>query len=179
MNLVTPLLAALSALASAQQATPDQYPDVPYVPTPVEVVEQMLTLAGVHQGDVVYDLGCGDGRIVLMAAQNFGAKATGIDLDADLIRMAREKAKRAGLSEKVTFVQGDLFEADLRSASVVTLYLLPAINQKLKPKLLRDLRPGTRVVSFSFDMGDDWKPDKTADVNGRHVYLWTIPARKP
>jgi SAM-dependent methyltransferase len=172
--------AALSALFAglliAQQDAPSRYPDVPYVPTPAEVVEQMLKLADVHEGDVVYDLGCGDGRIVIMAATRFGARATGVDIDPALIRDARENAKKAGVSEKVKFVEGDLFATDLRSASVVTLYLLPGVNVKLIPKLLDELKPGSRVVSFRFDMGD-WKATKKGDVNGRPIYLWVIPEK--
>jgi cyclopropane fatty-acyl-phospholipid synthase-like methyltransferase len=166
-----------SALLCAQQGTPERHPDVPYVPTPIEVVEQMLRLADVHKGDVVYDLGCGEGRIVIMAAEKFNAIGTGVDIDPELIRDAREKAKKAGVSEQVKFIQGDLFETDIRPASVVTLYLLPSINEKLMPKLLSELKPGTRVVSFAFGIGD-WKPNKTMDVNGRHIFLWLVPEGK-
>ena len=165
----------LSTLVLAQ-STPERRPDVPYVPTPVEVVEAMLKLADVHKGDVVYDLGCGDGRIVIMAAEKFGATGTGVDIDREMVADARENAKRAGVNDKVHFVEGDLFATDIRPASVVTLYLFPTLNQKLRPKLMRDLKPGTRVVSFSFDMGD-WKPDKTGDVNGRSIFLWIIPGK--
>lgn len=175
---IRPVISSIlfSALVFAQQ-TPERHPDVPYVPTPVEVVEAMLKLADVHPGDVVYDLGCGDGRIVIMAAEKFGATGTGVDVDRERLADARENARKAGVSGKVAFLERDLFSADIRRASVVTLYLLPALNQKLRPKLLRDLKPGTRVVSFSFDMGD-WKPDQTGDVNGRHIYLWVIPEKR-
>ena len=167
-----------SVLLPGQQTAPFKYPDAPYVPTPVEVVEQMLRLAGVHKGDVVYDLGCGDGRIVIMAAEKFDATAVGVDINPELIRDARAKAERAGLSGRVRFVEGDLFETDIRPASVVTLYLLPGMTEKLKPKLLRDLKPGSRIVSFTFGIGD-WKPGKAMDVNGRHIYLWIVPEKHP
>ena len=169
--------ALFAACALCQQTAPEHYPDVPYVPTPPDVVEQMLRLATVHKGDVVYDLGCGDGRIVIMAAEKFGANATGVDIDPERIKEARENAQKAGVTDRVKFVQGDLFTAQIKPATVVTLYLLPSVNEKLKPRLLSELKPGTRVVSHSFDMGD-WKPDKTIEVNGRRVYLCTIPERQ-
>lgn len=157
-----------------QTATPTRQPDVIFVPTPPEVVEAMLKLAGVTKNDVVYDLGCGDGRIVIAAARDFGARGVGIDIDPQRIREATENAQKAGVTDRVKIVQGDLFEADLSEATVVTLYLLPSLNLKLLPKLKKELRPGARIVSHAFDMGD-WKPDKEQDVNGRHIYLWTIP----
>ena len=163
--------------AGSPQSAPERYPDVPYVPSPEEVVERMLKLAEVHDGDIVYDLGCGDGRIVIMAAQKFGATATGVDIDPERIKEARANAEKAGVTDKTKFVLGDLFEADIHPATVVTLYLLPSVNEKLKPKLLKDLKPGTRVVSHSFDMGD-WKPDKTENIDGRRIYLWIIPEEK-
>jgi len=147
--------------------------DVPYVPTPHEVVEEMLKLAGVKPGDVVYDLGCGDGRIVVMAAQKFGARGVGIDINPESIQEANENAAKAGVTDRVKFIQQNLFDADIREATVVTLYLLPSVNLKLRPKLLEQLKPGARVVSHSFDMGD-WKPDKEVDFNGRRLYLWII-----
>lgn len=173
------LFSALLAVAAAgaPQSAPARYPDVPFVPTPEDVVERMLQLANVHPGDVVYDLGCGDGRIVVMAAKKFGAKATGVDIDPERIQEAKANAEKAGVTGKTTFLLGDLYQADIHPATVVTLYLLPSVNEKLKPKLLKELRPGTRVVSHSFDMGD-WKPDKTEEVNGRRIYLWTIPEKK-
>lgn len=148
-------------------------PDVPYVPTPQEVVDEMLKLGGVKKGDVVYDLGCGDGRIVITAAKKFGARGTGVDIDPERIEEAKQNAREAGVTDRVRFLQQNLFDADIREATVVTLYLLPSVNLKLRPKLQHDLKPGTRVVSHSFDMGD-WKPDKEADVNGRKLYLWII-----
>jgi cyclopropane fatty-acyl-phospholipid synthase-like methyltransferase len=147
--------------------------DVPYVPTPHDVVEQMLKLAGVRKTDVVYDLGCGDGRIVVMAAQKFGARGVGIDIDPERIAEAKQNAEQAGVTDRVKFVQQNLFDADVREATVVTLYLLPSVNLRLRPKLQEQLKPGARIVSHSFDMGD-WKPDKEVEYNGRKLYLWII-----
>jgi SAM-dependent methyltransferase len=161
---------------SFAQDTQVRHPDVPYVPTPDEVVQSMLKLAGVHEGDVVYDLGCGDGRIVIAAAR-LGARGVGVDINPDRIREARLNAKQAGVEDKVKFVEGDLFTAEIKDATVVTLYLLPSVNLKLRPKLWKDLKPGTRVVSHAFDMGD-WKPEKTDEVDNRPVYFWTIKAEK-
>jgi cyclopropane fatty-acyl-phospholipid synthase-like methyltransferase len=152
--------------------------DVPYVPSPNEVVETMLKLAEVKASDTVIDLGCGDGRIVVMAAERFGAKGIGYDLNPERIKEANENAIRAKVQDKVKFMEKNLFDADIKAASVVTLYLLPGVNEKLKPRLLSDLKPGTRVVSHSFEMGEDWKPEKTIEVNGRRVHLWIIPAKK-
>jgi tRNA G37 N-methylase Trm5 len=154
-----------------------QVGDVPYVPTPPEVVEAMLKLAQVKKGDIVYDLGCGDGRIVVMAAQKFGARAVGVDINPVRIQEAEENAKKAGVTDRVRFIQGNLFEADIKEATVVTLYLLSDVNLKLRPRLLKELKPGSRIVSHSFDMGD-WKPDKQIEVDYRRVYLWTVPANK-
>jgi SAM-dependent methyltransferase len=170
--------------SAQQQATPapTQQPvkkDVPYVPTPQNVVDEMLTLANVTKNDVVYDLGCGDGRLVITAVKKFGAKrGFGVDIDPQRIAESNENAKSAGVTDRVSFAVQDLFQTDLKDATVVTLYLLPAVNLKLRPKLLSDLRPGTRVVSHSFDMGD-WKPDKTITVQpgGQTLHLWTIPAK--
>jgi SAM-dependent methyltransferase len=161
------------SLSSAQEQQPRR-PDVPYVPTPDEVVQSMLKLAGVHAGDVVYDLGCGDGRIVIAAAR-LGARGVGVDINPDRIREARQNAKQAGVEDKVNFVEADLFTAPIQEATVVTLYLLPSINLKLRPRLWAELKPGTRVVSHAFDMGD-WKPEKSDEVDNRPVYFWTIPA---
>ena len=148
--------------------------DVPYVPTPPEVVEAMLKLGDVQRGDILYDLGCGDGRIVVMAAQKFGiARGTGVDIDPERIREAQENAKQAGVTDKVRFVEGNLFDADFHDATVVTLYLLPDVNLKLRPKLIRELKIGSRIVSHQFDMGE-WEPDKRINVDWRSVYLWTI-----
>ena len=168
--------AAVALPACAQQATtePARSPDVPYVPTRQEVVEEMLRMAGVKPGDVVYDLGCGDGRIVVTAAQKFGARGVGVDIDPKRIAEANANAARAGVEKQVTFRVGDLFDADIREATVVTLYLLPDVNLRLKPKLMRDLKPGTRVVSHDFSMGDDWKPERTLRLGNDWIYFWTI-----
>jgi SAM-dependent methyltransferase len=165
----------VTALAAAQSSEP-KHLDVPYVPSPNEVVEGMLKLANVKSTDTVYDLGCGDGRIVIAAAKTYGAHAVGVDIDPDRIQEARENAKKAGVENLVKFEQNDLFKADIHGATVVTLYLLPGVNSRLRPKLLSDLKPGTRVVSHSFDM-EDWKPDREELVDGRHIYLWTIPKK--
>lgn len=148
--------------------------DVPYVPTNQETVEEMLKLAGVKPGDVVYDLGCGDGRIVITAAQKFGATGVGVDLNPQRIKEANANAEAAGVADKVKFVQGDLFDFDFSEANVVTMYLLPSVNLTLRPKLQKELKPGSRIVSHDFDMGD-WEAEKTVRV-GSHdtVYLWTI-----
>jgi ubiquinone/menaquinone biosynthesis C-methylase UbiE len=149
--------------------------EVPYVPTPEEVVEAMLKLADVKKTDTLYDLGCGDGRIVITGVKKFGAAhGVGIDIDPERIKEANENAKKAGIADRVKFIEKDLYEADIKDATVVTLYLLSSVNLKLRPKLLKDLKPGTRVVSHQFDMGD-WKPEKKVEIGYRSIYLWTIP----
>jgi ribosomal protein L11 methylase PrmA len=163
--------------AQAPARRPAQQPDVIYVPTPHEVVDDMLRLANVRKGDVLYDLGSGDGRIAIAAAKKFGIKAVGIDIDPDRIKEATENAKKAGVSNLVEFRNEDLFKADFKEATVVTLYLLPDLNVKLRPRLWEDLKAGTRIVSHQFDMGT-WKPEKRLESNGRTVYFWTIPAKK-
>ena len=160
-------------VAAAQTQAPARQPDVIFVPTPQEVVDAMLKLANVKAGDVIYDLGCGDGRIVITAAQRYGVRGIGIDIDPQRIKEATANAQKAGVSDKVKFMQADLFETNVSDANVVTLYLLPSLNLKLQPKLMRELKAGSRVVSHAFDMGD-WKPEQEQDVNGRHIYLWTI-----
>jgi SAM-dependent methyltransferase len=147
--------------------------EVPYVPTPPEVVDVMLDAAGVKKGDVLYDLGCGDGRIVIAAAKRFGVRGVGVDIDPQRIQEANENAKAAGVTDLVEFREQNLFDVDLRPATVVTLYLLSSVNLKLRPKLLREVRPGTRVVSHAFDMGD-WAPDQELAVGHRTVYLWRV-----
>jgi precorrin-6B methylase 2 len=164
----------LSPAALAQEGR--RTPDVIYVPTPQEVVEGMLKLARVTRNDVVYDLGCGDGRIVVTAARQFGARAVGIDIDPIRIREATENVRVAGMAERVRLIEGDLFEQDISEATVVTLYLLSRLNLKLRPKLLKELRPGTRIVSHAFDM-DDWKPQRMENVGSSTIYLWTVPKK--
>jgi len=159
----------------AQQAAPPRQPDVVFVPTPSEVVDAMLKLAKVTSNDVVYDLGSGDGRIPIAAARTYGAHAVGIDIDPERIREATANARASGVADKVTFRIQDLFTADISPATVVTLYLSPTVNARLAPKLLKDLKPGTRVVSHAFDLGS-WKPRQRVVVNERPIFLWTVAA---
>ena len=170
------LVFAVSAQAQAPAAAPPRSPDVIYVPTPPEVVEAMLKVADVKSTDILYDLGSGDGRIPIAAAQKYGARGIGIDIDPQRIREANENARQAGVTDKVRFLNEDLFQANISDATVVTLYLLDTLNEKLRPKLLRELKPGTRIVSHAFSMGD-WAPEQTLNVGGRTVYFWRIPAR--
>jgi SAM-dependent methyltransferase len=151
--------------------------NAPYVESPSPVVSAMLKLAKVTTSDVVYDLGCGDGRIVIAAASEYGAQGVGIDINPQRIEEARANARKADVEKLVKFEINDLFDADFHNATVVTLYLLPNLNLRLRPKLLKELKPGTRVVSHEFPMGD-WKPDKVETVEGSHLYLWTIPAQQ-
>jgi cyclopropane fatty-acyl-phospholipid synthase-like methyltransferase len=170
--LLAVMLAAVPAAAQPFKAT--KQPDVRYVPSPDSVVDAMLELAHVTAGDVVYDLGSGDGRIPIAAAKRYGAFGVGVEIDAKLNREAADNAKKAGVTDRVRFLTQDLFEADISQATVVTLFLLPRLNQELIPKLRRELRPGTRIVSHQFDMGDAWPPEQSQDVNGLTIYLWTI-----
>ena len=156
------------------QDRPIRAPDVFYVPTPPAVVDAMLRMANVSSSDVVYDLGCGDGRIPIAAAQKYGARGIGIDIDPARIAEAKENAKAAGVTDKVTFLEQDLFTSDFTNATVVTLYLLPSLNVKLMPKLKAELKPGTRIVSHAFDMGPDWPPERKEEVEGKTIYFWTI-----
>jgi SAM-dependent methyltransferase len=167
---VLSLAAAAVVFAQSEPRTPD----VPYVPTSQQLVVEMLKLANVTSADTVYDLGCGDGRIVITAAKEFGAHAVGVDINPERIQDAKENAREAGVGDKVKFVEGDLFTVNIRPATVVTLYLLPSVNLRLRPRLLSELKPGTRVVSHSFDMGD-WNPDKVVDAAGGRLYCWVIP----
>lgn len=173
---LTGLLYSHSALVAQQRGL--RAPDIHYEPSTPEITEAMLRLAGVKARDVVYDLGCGDGRVVIMAAQKLGARGVGIDIDPVRIQESIENATKAGVMRQVSFRNEDLFEANLAEASVVMLYLWPSVNLKLRPKLLSELKPGTRVVSHSHDMGD-WQPDKQIEVQGHRIYLWTIPANAP
>jgi SAM-dependent methyltransferase len=171
----SPTACAEERQVPAASAQTERRPDVIFVPTRELVIDAMLKAAKVGPNDVVYDLGCGDGRIVVAAAK-LGARAVGIDIDPQRIKEANENAARNGVTGKVDFRQGDLFEADIREATVVTLYLLPSLNVKLRPRLMEQLRPGTRIVSHDFDMGD-WAPEETISVDGKTVYVWTIPKR--
>jgi SAM-dependent methyltransferase len=168
--------AVLAALFASMAQTPPkmvQIPEIPFVATSNEVAAAMLRLAGVTARDVVYDLGCGDGRIVLMAAQEHHAHGVGIDINPDLIQRARIQADQVGLGTSVRFEVQDLFETDLHDATVVALYLIPSMNARLRPKLLKELKPGSRIVSHNWSMGD-WAPDKEEEVDGQKIYLWTI-----
>ena len=175
--LLPAVLSIFVAAAAAQNSRPKPRPDVPYVPTPDDVVQAMLKLAEVKSADTVYDLGCGDGRIVVAAAKDFGAHGVGVDINPERVLEARANAAKAGVQSLTKFEEGDLFDADIHSATVVALYLLPSVNLRLRRKLLAELKPGTRVVSHSFDMGD-WKPDKEEQLDGATIYLWTIPSKK-
>ena len=174
----TILLASLFLFLIANGARAQDFDSkkiVPFVPSPQEVVEKMIDLAGVKKGDVVYDLGSGDGRIVIAAAKK-GARAIGFEIDGDLLKGSQENIRAAGVQDSAEIRQQDILTVDLSPASVVTMYLLPDVNMKLRPNLLNQLKPGSRVVSHSFDMGD-WKPDKVERVDGRTIYLWIIPAK--
>jgi SAM-dependent methyltransferase len=185
-SLVTPALAlALSvAIAGAGGAQPqlkplEREPEVPYVPTHEMVVAEMLKVAKVGKNDVLYDLGSGDGRIPITAAKKWGTRGVGVDIDPARVTEARANAVKAGVADKVTFKQQDLFETDIKEATVVTLYLLPEVNLRLRPKLLADLKPGTRVVSHNYDMGD-WKPLQTLTVKvpeEHTIYYWVVPPK--
>lgn len=166
------LVLAVSAGAGVLAQTPGA--DVHYVPTPDAVVSAMLDVAQVTSADVVYDLGSGDGRIVVEAARKYGARAVGIELDPELNKKAMKNAEKAGVAGKVSFVRADFFKTDLSEATVVTLFLSPNINARLQPKLRRELKPGARIVSHRFPMPPDWKPERELAVKGTRVFLWTI-----
>ena len=194
LTLVAALLLSVGSTMAQQPLKPlEKKPEVPYEPTHEKVVAEMLKVAKVGKNDILYDLGSGDGRIVITAAKQFGTRGVGVDIDPARIREARENAVKAGVADKVRFLQEDLFETDIREATVVTLYLLPEINRRLRPKLLSDLKPGTRVVSHNHDMGD-WAPLETlkvrvpqeqtifnmlsARVPQEHtIYYWVVPPR--
>ncbi len=165
------------AFAFAQEPQQLNQKNAPFVPTLPEIVDEMLRLANVGKNDVVYDLGCGDGRLVIAAVKKFGAKrGVGVDIDPQRIKESNENAQAAGVRDRVKFIEQDLFKTDIKEATVVTLYLLPEVNLRLRPKLLAELEPGTRVVSNSFDMGD-WKYEKMTYLGQQPIYFWTIPAR--
>jgi SAM-dependent methyltransferase len=173
LALASLLLASCSELNPFSDA-PARNPDVIYVPTPQPVVEAMLEIADLNEGDVLYDLGSGDGRIPITAAQTYGIRAVGIDIDPRRVAEARRNARNAGVEHLVTFHEADLFESDISDASVVTLYLLSTLNLRLRPKLLSELEPGSRVVSHNFGMSD-WQPERVRKLEGSTVYLWTVP----
>ena len=185
-SLVTSALAlALSVVVAGsggaqQQLKPlDREPEVPYVPTHDMIVAEMRKVAKVGKNDVLYDLGSGDGRIPITAAKKFGTRGVGVDIDPARVTEARANAVKAGVADKVTFKQQDLFETDIKEATVVTLYLLPEVNLRLRPKLLADLKPGTRIVSHNYDMGD-WKPLQTLTVKvpeEHTIYYWVVPPK--
>ncbi|AFY89654.1 MULTISPECIES: SAM-dependent methyltransferase [Chroococcidiopsis] len=164
--------------ATAPTTSPQEYQSsIPYVPTPQPVVDAMLKIANVGKDDIIYDLGSGDGRIPVTAAQRYGARGVGIEIDPELVAQANQNAKAAGVSDRVQFRNSDLFKTDMSEATVVTLYLLTENNIKLRPKLLQELKPGTRIVSHNYGMGD-WKPERVEQVDGRTIYLWTVPERE-
>ncbi|MGE5215423.1 MAG: class I SAM-dependent methyltransferase [Chloroflexota bacterium] len=169
------LPSGLVELGQAENSPFESKKIVPFVPSPQGVVDKMIELAGVKKGDLVYDMGSGDGRIVIAAAKK-GAKAVGFEIDGDLVKESRENILKAGLQNLAEIRQQDILTVDFSAASVVTMYLLPDVNLKLKPNLLHQLKPGSRVISHAFDMGD-WPPDKVERIDGRAVYLWIIPPK--
>ena len=174
LTLTVANIAALNA-SRAQDTIVENKKIVPYVPSPQVVVDKMIELAGVKPGDLVFDLGSGDGRIVVTAAKK-GAKAVGFEIDGDLVGESRANIKKAGVEANAEIRNQDILTVDFSDATVVTMYLLPDVNLQLKPKLLSQLKPGARIVSHSFDMGD-WKPDKVERIEGRTIFLWTIPSK--
>lgn len=172
------LLACFGVARAQTAAPPARQPDVPYVPTPQTVVEAMLKLGEVKTGDILYDLGSGDGRIPITAAKLFKVRGTGIDINPVRIEEAQANAKKEGVADLVKFRNEDLFQANFKDATVVTLYLLPSVNMKLRPRLISELKPGTRIVSHSFDMGE-WEPEKRIEVDGRYLMLWRVPKTAP
>jgi SAM-dependent methyltransferase len=171
------LVLLLAALTGLQQRPPSRQPDVIFVPTRESVADEMLKLARVTSADVVYDLGSGDGRVVILAAQKYGARGVGIELDPKLVKISRDVAREGQVEDRVTFINGDLFEADLSRATVVTLYLSPRVNARLEPKLRKELQQGTRVVSHQFSVGS-WAAEQTVRAeDGTLLYLYTVPPR--
>jgi cyclopropane fatty-acyl-phospholipid synthase-like methyltransferase len=174
MRFMAILTGLLICVAQAQSPPEQVQINTPYVTSPPQIVHAMLKLAQVGSGDIVYDLGCGDGRVVISAAKNYGARGVGIDNNPARIDEARANAHAAGVTDRVSFALNDLFDADIHNATVVAIYLLPDVNMRLRPRLMRELKPGTRVVSHNFGMGD-WKPEKEMLVDGERIYLWSIP----
>jgi SAM-dependent methyltransferase len=155
--------------------SPSKKPDAPYISTPGHIVEEMLDMARVGPEDIIYDLGCGDGRIVVTAASKCGARGVGVDISPALIQKSLKNAARARVTDRVRFIEGDLFEVDFSSASVLSLYLLPSLNLKLRPKIFTVLKPGARILSHNFDMGD-WEPDNFKSIGEHRIYYWVVPA---
>jgi precorrin-6B methylase 2 len=175
----TPPTVAQPQVQEAPPQSPERSRDVPYVPTPQAVVDRMLQIANVTDDDVVYDLGSGDGRIPITAVRQYNVqRAVGVDINPERISEANQNAQSANVTDRVEFREQDLFETDLREATVVTLYLLPEVNLRLRPKLLSELRPGSRIVSHAFDMGD-WEPERVEEVGGNTIYYWTVPENVP
>ncbi|MBU7586960.1 MAG: class I SAM-dependent methyltransferase [Nostoc sp. TH1S01] len=172
-----PVLTAQTEAPTTTTQPQERPGDVPYVPTPQPVVDAMLQVAKVGKNDVLYDLGSGDGRIVVTAAQKYGTRGVGIDINPERIQEANANAQKAGVTDRVEFRQQDLFKTDLSQATVITLYLLPEVNLRLRPEILK-LKPGTRIVSHAFDMGD-WKPQQTLQVDGKTIYYWVVPKEVP
>ena len=170
------LLLTIAVVGFAFSQKPIQ-PDVVYVPTNQKIVDAMLELAKVTKDDTVYDLGCGDGRIVTTAAKRFGANGVGIEIDAKLVELAKKNARQAGVADQVKFIEADLFKTNFKPATVVMLYLSPSVNLRLRPRLLKQLKPGTRIVSHDFGMGE-WQPEETLVIDEATLYLWTVPAKK-
>lgn len=169
------------AAPTSQPSPPAPKLDVIWVPSAPEVITAMMEAARVGPNDVVYDLGCGEGEVLIAAAKQYGARGVGVDLDPDRIRNARRNAAEAGVTDRLTFIEQDLFKTDVSPATVVTLYLLPELNERLRPKLLKELRPGSRIVSHDFGMGD-WLPERTIEVElarSHRVLLWRVPGRTP
>jgi len=173
-KIISTAVLGLVLLPGARAQQQQQYFDVPFVPTPYVVIEEMLRLAKVTPQDYVMDLGSGDGRVLITAAQRYGARGMGVDLDGDLVAESTASAAEAGVAEQVSFVQQDLFKTDLSRATVITMYLLPGVMGRLQPRLL-DLKPGTRLVSHDFRLGD-WKPDVTTQIR-KNTFLWIVPAK--
>jgi len=171
---ITLLMVSVASISGGSGSPQTRIPDVHYEPTPQLIVEELLKMAEVNRNDIVYDLGCGDGRFVITAAKKYGARGIGIDIDPERIKESIHKARIAGVMDRVKFIEGDLFEMDIREATLVALYLLPELNMQLRPKLLKELKPGTRVISHEFDMYD-WQPDKMGRLGRNKYYFWVVP----
>ena len=173
LAMLLPLVSS-NLLVAQQPGSDDVEPDILYVPTPYKVVEAMLEVADIGPTDIVYDLGSGDGRIVIFAARDYGATGIGVEIDPKYIDMARLNAAEHNVTDKVTFIQANLFELDFTDATVVALYLTDELNLRLRPTLLNDLKPGTRIISHEFALGD-WEPERSLNINGHRVFYWVVP----